>query len=83
VIRAVKITLRTLRRDLPRWTWTAHRAGLGGWRYVGALERSVEVFAVALLVGEDDFATSWRVSDGGRTEPYEVWLASERSPMRY
>lgn len=73
-----RVTIKTLRKDLPMWSWTAHRHGFGGWYYVG--ERAcarVEVRSYAELCGpsDDDFATTWRASEGGSSESFAMfWL---------
>lgn len=69
----MSVTLRTLRVERPDWAWTAERAGMG-WRYVGARGgRQVVVFACARLIGEDEFATEWRVDDGAISRSYVSW----------
>lgn len=72
------VTIKTLRKDLPMWSWTAHRRGFGDWYYVGELAFSrVEVRAYAQLCGpsDDDFATIWRVSEGEHSESFATfWL---------
>lgn len=55
--------LRELRAELPDWTWRAVRQGMG-WEFEGTKgERQVRVYAVAVIVGEDEFETQWRVGD--------------------
>ena len=63
------VTLAAMRKAAPLWTWRAERDGMG-YRYVGTrMRRTVEVSACAVTVGEDSYATQWRV--------YESPLASE------
>lgn len=52
-----------LRAELPSWEWRAVRNGMG-WSYEGTKgQRRVEIRAYAVLTGEDDYETQWRVTE--------------------
>ena len=72
--------LKELRAELPLWEWRAVREGMG-WIYEGTKgDRKVLIRPYAMLVGEDDFETQWRVSEISASkhpvsEPYaHFWI---------
>lgn len=76
------MTLAGLRSDVPSWTWTAERSGMG-WRYRGVKgTETVFVYVSAVLTGPsgDDFSTWWRVSNGLVSTDYVTWRAAQVQP---
>ena len=77
----MKVTLKTLRAECPSWTWTAERYGFG-WQYKGRKDdKLVTVFAVSILVGEDEFETQWRVDDNNTSTEYVSWWLSNEADL--
>ena len=75
----MNITLTTLRAEMPQWIWRAERKGMG-WVYEGRFEeRCVRIYQVAVLCGptDDDYASVWRVDDGGVSIDYATFWMRE------
>ena len=54
------ITLATIRREAPDWTWRTERYGRARW-YVGTKgARTVTVYSVGVITGEDSYGVEWR-----------------------
>lgn len=71
------MNIRTLRENMPRWTWRAERNGIG-WDYRGTLgDRSVRVYACAVMVGEDAFESRWAADDGTTSMSLAVFMMRE------
>lgn len=73
--------LKTLRKDHPKWTWSAKRLGFG-WKYIGERQgyETVKVFATAQLSGySDEFETVWVVVTKTTLDNYATWWNKETS----
>lgn len=74
------MNLATLRKDNPKWTWSAKRSGFG-WKYIGTRDgyEDVRVFATAQLSGySDEFETVWVVVTKTTRDNYLNWWCKDR-----
>lgn len=73
-----RLSLRILRERVPTWQWKAERRYGLGWNYTGSKDgRSVCIYCTAVLCGEDEFQTQWRVDDGVKSETFASWWLHE------